>query len=150
MSPRSTSFDMGLPPFRGAVRNIILASTAIYVALLLLQAFATPVADLAYSLGVLQPERIHQGWLWQFASYAFMYRDPLDFVLSLVGIYFIGGAVEDQVGSQRFYGLFFGSMGVGGGGGVFFFPFLGVVQKETDRGWAAAGAAPVGFFFLFI
>src|SRR5690348_16352113 len=85
--PRYSSFEMGLPPFRGAVRQIILASTAIYILLLLLLSFAPDLGNLVFALGVLQPQRIHEGWLWQFVTYAFMYRDPLDFVLSLVGIY---------------------------------------------------------------
>jgi membrane associated rhomboid family serine protease len=147
MSPRSTSFDMGLPPFRGAVRNIIVASTAIYVALLLLLAFAAPVADLVYSLGVLQPERVHQGWLWQFLSYAFMYRDPLDFVLSLVGVYFIGGAVEDQIGLRRFYGLFFGSMVLAGVGG-YLLSLSGVIAQGPAYGSGTAADAILMVFYL--
>src|SRR5579859_1102364 len=104
MSPRNQSFEMGLPPFRGAVRQIILASIAIYIVLLLLLAFAPTIGAAVFEIGVLRPEHIRQGWIWQLVTYAFMYQDPLDFLLSLVGIYFIGSAVEEQVGSGRFYG----------------------------------------------
>ena len=38
--PRSFNSVMGFPPFRGAVRQIILASAAIYVVILLLLSFA--------------------------------------------------------------------------------------------------------------
>lgn len=37
--PRDFSVEMGFPPFRGAVRQIILGSTAIYVVILLLVSF---------------------------------------------------------------------------------------------------------------
>src|SRR5580698_4399059 len=105
---RNSSFEMGLPPFRGAVREIILASTAIYVVILLLMAFAEPTGQLVWALGVLTPDGIRHVWLWQFVTYAFMYVDPRDFVLSLVGVYFLGSAVEERIGHGRFYGLFFG------------------------------------------
>lgn len=145
---RYTSYEMGLPPFRGAVRQIILASTVIYIVLLLLLSFAPDIGNLVFVLGVLQPERIHQGWLWQFATYAFMYRDPLDFVLSLVGIYFIGGAVEDQIGWGRFYGLFFGSLifaGVAGYG----LSLTGVIAQGAAMGSGAAADAILMVFYLF-
>ena len=95
---RSGSFEMGLPPFRGAVRQIILASVVIYVVILLLVSFAQGTGQAVLRLGMLDPAFIREGWLWQFVTYAFMYVDPLDFVLSLVGIYFLGAAVEDQTG----------------------------------------------------
>ncbi len=108
--PRNVSFEMGLPPFRGAVRQIILGSAAIYVVILLLMAFAPATGQSLLLHGVLDPARIRQGWLWQFVTYAFMYIDPLDFVMSLLGVYFLGWAVEERIGSAAFYGLFFGSI----------------------------------------
>jgi len=72
-------FEMGLPPFRGAVRQIIIASVAIYVVILLLMSFAQGVGQTLLALGILNPAHIREGWLWQFVTYAFMYVDPLDF-----------------------------------------------------------------------
>src|SRR5215831_3914646 len=108
--PRNISFDMGFPPFRGAVRQIILASVAIYVVILLLVAFAPSVGQTLLTLGILDPARVRQGWVWQLVTYTFMYVDPLQFALSLLGIYFLGGAVEDRTGKGRFYAFFFGSV----------------------------------------
>ncbi|HWC18188.1 MAG TPA: rhomboid family intramembrane serine protease [Terriglobales bacterium] len=147
MSPRYTSYEMGLPPFRGAVRQIIIASGVIYVALLLLISFNPDIAKLVFALGVLQPEAIHRGWLWQFVTYAFMYQDPLDFLLSLVGIYFIGAAVEDQIGSRRFYGLFFGSLIAAAFGG-YLLSFTGVIAQGVAVGSGAAADAILMVFYL--
>src|SRR5215813_6686859 len=107
---RNPSFDLGLPPFRGAVRQIILASTAIYIVILLLMSFATNSGQALLQFGILNPLLVRQGWFWQFVTYAFMYVDPMDFVLSLLGIYFLGTAVEERIGPSSFYGLFFGSI----------------------------------------
>lgn len=145
---RNVSFDMGLPPFRGAVRQIIIASVAIYVAILLLMAFAQPLGQALLTFGVLDPLHIRQGWLWQFVTYAFMYVDPIDFVLSLLGVYFLGWAVEERVGFAGFYGLFFGSIIISGVAG-YALSLTGVVAQGVALGSGAAANAILMVFYLF-
>jgi membrane associated rhomboid family serine protease len=146
--PRNVSFEMGLPPFRGAVRQIILASTAIYVVILLLESFAKPTGQALVALGSLDPAGILHGWIWQFVTYAFMYVDPMDFVFSLVGIYFIGGAVEDRIGFGRFYGLFFGSLILSGIAG-FLLSLTHVIAQGPAYGSGAAANAILMVFYLY-
>ena len=145
--PRNTSFDLGLPPFRGAVRQIILASVAIYVVILLLMAFAQGTGQALVNVGTLDPAHIRQGWLWQFVTYAFMYVDPWQFVLSLVGIYFLGTAVEERVGFTAFYGLFFTSVVLSGIAG-FLLSLTGVIAQGPAWGSGAAANAILMVFYL--
>lgn len=145
---RNSSFDMGFPPFRGAVRQIILASVAIYVVILLCMSFAAPTGQAILSLGVLDPDRIRQGWLWQFVTYAFMYVDPFDFVLSLVSIYFLGAFVEERIGFGRFYALFFGSTILAGLAG-FILSLTHVIAHGAALGCGAAANAILMVFYLF-
>src|SRR5260370_2708498 len=146
--PRNTSSIMGLPTFRGAVRQIILASAGIYVVILLLVAFAPGAGQAILTHGILDPGRIREGWLWQFATYAFMYVDPLQFVLSLLGIYFLGWAVEERIGSTAFYGLFFGSIILSAIAG-FLLSLTGVVAQGVAMGSGAAANAILMVFYLF-
>jgi membrane associated rhomboid family serine protease len=146
--PRNTSFEMMLPPFRGAVRQIIIASAAIYVVILLLMSFASAAGSMVLALGILDPAHIRQGWLWQFVSYAFMYVDPLEFVLSLLGIYFLGSAVQERVGRAAFYGLFFSSIALSGIAG-FALSLTGVLARGPAWGSAAAANAILMVFYLF-
>ena len=146
--PRNTSFEMTLPPFRGAVRQIIIASAAIYVVILLLVSFAEPAGKMVLLFGTLDPARIRQGWLWQFVTYAFMYYDPWDFVLSLVGVYFLGSAVQERVGRASFYGLFFSSIALSGIAG-FVLSLTGVIAQGQARGSFAAANAILMVFYLF-
>src|SRR5437762_2663914 len=81
MSPRYQSFEMGLPPFRGAVRQIILFSTAVYIVLLLMMAFVPDLGRAAFAWGTLQPDNVLHGWVWQLVTYPFMYLDPIAFLL---------------------------------------------------------------------
>jgi membrane associated rhomboid family serine protease len=147
MSPRYQSFEMGLPPFRGAVRNLIIASIVIFVTLLLMHPVAPVAEAYVFQYGVLDPERIRHGWLWQFVTYPFMYADPLSFALSLLGIYFLGGAVEGQIGSKRFYGLFFGSVVMAAVAGVLL-SFTGRIAQGPAAGSGAAANAILMVFYL--
>ena len=145
--PRNVSFEMGLPPFRGAVRQIILASVAIYVVILLLVSFAPGTGRMILELGTLDPAHIRHGWLWQFLTYAFMYVDPWQFAVSLVGIYFLGLTVEDRIGFGRFYGLFFTSVALSGVAG-FLLSLTGVVAQGPAWGSGAAANAILMVFYL--
>lgn len=138
---------MGFPPFRGAVRQIILGSTAIYVVILLLMSFARPAGLTVLELGTLNPDAVRQGWVWQLVTYAFMYVDPLDFVLSLLGVYFLGTAVEQSIGFRRFYGLFFGSVILSAFAG-FLLSFSHVIGQGRALGSGAAANAILMVFYL--
>lgn len=146
--PKDTSFQMGFPPFRGAVREIILASLAIYVVILLLVSFAQGYGQQLLILGILDPEHIRHGWLWQLVTYAFMYVDPLQFVLSLLGIYFLGGAVQDRIGRGSFYGLFFGAVVLSAAAG-FILSLSGFIAQGQAMGSGAAANAILMVFYLF-
>lgn len=145
---------MGLPPFRGAVRQIILASGSIYVTTLLLLSFAPARGAALVGLATLNPIAIHHGWLWQFVTYAFIYVDPINFLLSLMGIYFLGWSVEERIGAARFYALFFGSTILSGAAG-FALSLLGPVLHSTSFaqgaafGCGAAANAILMVFYLF-
>jgi membrane associated rhomboid family serine protease len=145
---RNTSFDIGFPPFQGAVRQIILASVAIYVVVLLLMSFAQSTGQTVLTLGVLSPEHIRQGWLWQFVTYAFMYVDPMNFAMSLLGIYFLGSAVQQRIGNAGFYGLFFGSIILSAVAG-FALSLSGVIAQGPALGSGAAANAILMVFYLF-
>ena len=112
-------------------------------------AFAQGIGQAVLALGILDPAHIREGWLWQFVTYAFMYVDPLNFVMSLVGIYFLGWAVEERIGPARFYGLFFGSIILSGLAGFALSLLCGVVPPGYGLGSGAATNAILMVFYLF-
>lgn len=138
---------MGLPSFRGAVRQIIIASTAIYVLLLLLRGFAPGVAQEIYSIGLLRPEAVRSGWIWQLLTYGFIHDDPLNFVFAMLGVYFLGAAVEDRIGKSRFYGLYLGSLVLAAVAGVAL-SFTGTIAQGPAYSAGAAANAILMVFYL--
>lgn len=151
---RDISYSMGFPPLRGAVRQIIIASAVIYVVTLLLLSFAPTAGNLVVNLGALRPDLVRGGAVWQFVTYPFIYVDPLDFVLSLLGVYFLGWAVEERIGPAHFYGLFFGGSilaGLAGFGLAFLGPTLhsATFAQGAAAGCGAAANAILMVFYLF-
>src|SRR5260370_10925475 len=112
--PRSTSTQMSFPRFWGAVRNLILFSTAVYIAVVLLWAFAQPRALEILEIGGLSPEHVRHGWVWQLLTYGFLDLDPWHFLFAMLGVFFLGSAVQQRVGSRAFVELYLSSI-VGAG-----------------------------------
>src|SRR5436305_13497420 len=82
---RNVNITMGFPPFTGAVRAIILFSTAVYVLILLSRAFAPAVGDFLGNNGALAGANVMHGEVWRLLTYGFVNFDPLNFALSMVG-----------------------------------------------------------------
>lgn len=145
--PRNTSATMGFPRFHGAVRNLVIINAAVYVLLLLLLAFARNQGLYFLHLGELSPETIQQGWIWQFLTYGFMHVDPFSFLMSMLGIYFIGSAVEAQTGPRRFIELYLLSL-IGSGLIGFLLSFSGVIAQGPAMGSGPAANALLMVFYL--
>lgn len=139
---------MGLPPFRGAVRQIVLVCIIFYVFLLVLAAFAPALSAAVSEIGILEPNHVRHGWIWQFITYPFMAGDPWQFAVSLAGVYFLGATVEDRIGSGRFWGLFLGSSVLAGLAG-FTLSLTGVIAQGPALTVGAATNAILMVFYLF-
>jgi membrane associated rhomboid family serine protease len=146
MARRSTS-EFGFPPFRGAVRQIIIASVAAYVVILLLEAFAPHYGDRVVTVGSLT-SAVKAGWLWQLVTYPFISVLPWAFVLSLSGIYFLGPAVEGRIGHARFLYFFFGTVVLSALIGIGL-SFTGVMGQGSAFSMIPAANALLMVFYLF-
>ncbi|MCU1255734.1 MAG: Rhomboid-like protein [Candidatus Angelobacter sp.] len=145
--PRNTSATMGFPRFSGAVRNLVLINTAVFIVLLLLMSFAKDQAQWILDRGLLSPEAIKHGWVWQFFTYGFLHFEPLNFLFSMLGIYFIGSAVEAQTGPKRFVELYLVSL-VGAGLFGFVLSLTGVIAQGAAVGSGPAANALLMVFYL--
>ena len=146
MARRSTS-EFGFPPFQGAVRQIIIASVAIYVVILLLEAFAPQYGNLVVALGSLS-SAVKHGWVWQLVTYPFISQDPWAFVVSLAGIYFLGPVVEGRIGYRRFLNLFFGTVVISAVIGIAL-SFTGVLGQGLAFSMIAPANVMLMVFYLF-
>ena len=139
---------MGFPPFRGAVRQIIVASIAFYIVILLLLAFAPKLGNILVTVGELNPALVLQGWVWQLVTYAFINVDPLGFVFSLLFVWLIGDAIEAVIGARRFWYLFLGSATLSAVVGVAL-SLTGVIARGTAMSGGSAANAIFMVLYMF-
>src|ERR1051326_372704 len=100
-----SSFQLGLPRFRAAVRNLIVINTGIFIFVLLLRAFVPSLGEgVAQMAKLYAPGSIFE--IWRFLTYGFVHLDPFNFLLGMVGIFFLGSAVESRLGSRAFVELY--------------------------------------------
>ncbi len=145
---RDTTFQFGLPRFYGAVRQIILITVAIWIAIVLLTAFDRPIGDLLYGLGVLNPASVlRHGSVWQFLTYGFVHRDPWQVLFTMVAVFFIGAPVQDRIGSRKFAEMYIVSSVLAGVAG-FLLALTGYLGFGPAIGAGAAANAVLMVFYL--
>jgi membrane associated rhomboid family serine protease len=144
---KNSSANMGFPRFSGAVRDLVLLNTVVFIVLLLLLSFAGDRAGWVLRHGLLEPDAINHGWIWQFLTYGFLHTEPLNFLFSMLGIYFIGSAVEAQTGPKRFIELYFVSL-VGAGLAGYFLSLTGILAQGRAIGSGPAANALLMVFYL--
>jgi membrane associated rhomboid family serine protease len=113
--PRNPSYSTsstttGFPRFWGAVRALILISAAIYVTIVLLWASHQSWAGAILAVGGLSPDAVRHGWVWQLVTYGFVQLDPWNFLMTMLGVYFLGSAVQARIGSRAFVELYLFSL----------------------------------------
>lgn len=144
---RDTTFQFGLPQFNGAMRAIILLTLGIWVAIILLVALDRPVASAIVHWGSLDPGLFLHGALWQLLTYPFIHVDPTHVLFALIGVYFIGGPVQDRIRSRGFVELYIISSVLAGLMGVLL-SMSGRIGGGTALGAGCAANAILMVFYL--
>lgn len=144
---RDTTFQFGLPRFTGALRTIILLTVGIWIAIILLWATQRSIASTILSIGQLDPQAVLHGFLWQLLTYAFIHVDPQHVLFALIGVYFIGGSVQERIGSRSFAELYLTSSILAGAAGVLL-SLSGRFGTGTALGAGVAANALLMVFYL--
>ena len=67
-----------------------------------------------FDLFALSPDAVSSGKVWTFATYAFLHANLLHIFLNMLGLYFMGIALETWVGARRFLLVYFAGALAGG------------------------------------
>jgi membrane associated rhomboid family serine protease len=141
-----------------AVKWIIIANIAMYVATLVFQA-------LIPLLGLIPEMVIKRFWIWQLVTYLFLHGDVVHILFNMLGIWMFGVTLERQWGT-RYFLKYYAVAGIGAGLTVILFgllPFEATSSTYTRITIGASGAlfglllafavyypdTPILMFFLF-
>jgi len=144
---RDTTFQFGLPRFNGALRSIILLTLGIWVVIILLWAVNRPLAVAIVAFGQLAPSAFLHGAIWQLLTYPFIHVDPTHVLFALIGVYFIGGPVQERIGSRAFVELYIISSVLAGGVAVLL-AMTGLIGAGAAFGAGCAADAILMVFYL--
>ena len=111
--PRSTPVTMTFPPFAGTVRWLVLANTAVFFAIAVLQWIAPTFAGLLVAGLPLKPLAVVHGAIWQLATYSFVQLGLLDILFGMLTLWFCGSMLEGAYGSRWLAELYLTSV-IGG------------------------------------
>jgi membrane associated rhomboid family serine protease len=100
-------FSLAFPPFRGAVRVLVLVNVAVFF-LGLFGNIAMPGFEVALDriFGFVPVHALH-GWLWQFVSYGFLHAGLSHLLVNMLMLWMFGSQLEGDWGRHRFLQLYF-------------------------------------------
>jgi membrane associated rhomboid family serine protease len=103
------TMPMGLQPFTGITRTLVVANVAVFFVLALLEAFARDPAAAFESLVLLQPAAVAHGFLWELATYCFVHFGIFEIVFSMLTLWICGAMLESAYGSRWLRDLYLAS-----------------------------------------
>ncbi len=116
MANRSTpTYTFSVPGFTRGVKLLILITSGVFVLEWLAQAGLPLVDDIPFRIFYLSPlDVVRHFAFWQPFTYLFIHANFWHLFFNMLGLWMFGVAVEEALGTARFYRLYFIS-GVGGG-----------------------------------
>jgi membrane associated rhomboid family serine protease len=103
------TMPMGLQPFTGITRTLVVVNVAVFFVLALLEAFTREPAAALESLVLLQPAGVAHGFLWQLVTYCFVHFGIFEIVFSMLTLWICGAMLESAYGSRWLRDLYFAS-----------------------------------------
>jgi membrane associated rhomboid family serine protease len=118
-----------MPPFPAGIKWLLVVTLAASI-------IANQVSAVA-EVTVLTPQLFWRGWVWQIFTYPFVIPEARALIWSLLGIWLIGGSLEQQWGMRRFIGFYVAVSALAG----FATALLGLVHPVVAR-WHYFGNWP--------
>jgi membrane associated rhomboid family serine protease len=105
---RTSSMGLSFPPFTRAVKQLLIANAAVYLALALAAAFTQFDIKLwsFYHFGLV-PGLVVRGWLWQLVTYAFLHDGLWHILFNMLALWMFGAQLEQDWGYNIFLQFYF-------------------------------------------
>lgn len=101
------TMNFGLPPFRGAVKWLIIVNLGVFLVHSLMLASSPQLfSDLTAWFG-LTPALVAKGWLWQLFTYAFLHAGTFHVLFNMLALWMFGSTYESDFGTRPFLEFFF-------------------------------------------
>ena len=105
---RTSSMGLSFPPFTRAVKQLLIANAAVYVAVLLLGAFAEGSERwIQLHFGLVPYVVVFRAWIWQLVTYAFLHSGLFHIFFNMLALWMFGAQLEQDWGYNIFMQFYF-------------------------------------------
>jgi membrane associated rhomboid family serine protease len=111
LEDRSYMREADAPRSYSATMILIGINVAVFV---LQEIDRTYIKSFAETYFMLSPHGLARGYVWQLLTFQFLHADLLHIAFNMIGLFFLGRAVEDMIGTRRFLQAYFLSGTIGG------------------------------------
>jgi membrane associated rhomboid family serine protease len=136
----AVSYAFGPGPVTPAVKIIIWANVAMFVAAL----FVRPLTE---SLALSPQNVLERAWIWQLATYMFLHGDVFHILFNMLGVWMFGVELERMWGT-RYFARFYAVSGLGGAAAMMLLALLPTAVGDQIYGSRIIGASGALFGLL--
>src|ERR1022692_1210073 len=106
---RGTTMSLSFPPFTPAVKQLLIANAAVFLAVAILNAFTSSGVDswVNFHFGLVPTLAVLHGWIWQFVTYAFLHAGVLHILFNMLALWMFGSQLEMDWGYSLFMQFYF-------------------------------------------
>ena len=106
---RGTTMSLSFPPFTPAVKQLLIANAAVFLAVAILNAFTSSGVDswVNFHFGLVPTLAVLHGWIWQFVTYAFLHAGVLHILFNMLALWMFGAQLEMDWGYSLFMQFYF-------------------------------------------
>jgi len=90
------------PPFRGAVKWLIVINAAVFILQSISVAFSPRLEVVTVHFLGLSANEVRYGWIWQIVTYSFMHSGTSHILFNMLTLWVFGPGVESAFGKRRF------------------------------------------------
>jgi len=146
---RTSGMGLSFPPFTRAVKQLLIANGAVFLAVALLGAFAHFDVKLwtSYHFGLV-PALVIRGWLWQLVTYAFLHDGLWHILFNMLALWMFGAQLEQDWGYTIFLQFYF-FCAIGAALTTIAVSFTGLLGVNTFTPTVGASGAIFGLLLAF-
>ncbi len=104
---RASSMGLSFPPFTRAVKQLLIANGAVFLAVALLGVFAGGAERWVQVHFGLVPVLVVHGWIWQLVTYAFLHAGLWHILFNMLALWMFGAQLEQDWGYNIFLQFYF-------------------------------------------
>ncbi|MGC2110983.1 MAG: rhomboid family intramembrane serine protease [Candidatus Korobacteraceae bacterium] len=109
MRRSGSTMSLSFPPFTRAVKQLIIANVAVFLAIALADAFSSAGVRhwMDIHFGLVPALVVFRGWIWQLVTYAFLHAGLLHILFNMLWLWMFGAQLEVDWGYNLFLQFYF-------------------------------------------